>query len=643
MPNQMNIGIPPYIQNNSSGDTMNLNTFDPETGTEMQAINRKQQIANLLVQQSLAPRQGGMVGNVYVPAGLGQGAAQLGQALAGAYMTHKNDKARAGLESQNQQNVANAMTAYQESQQGKPVLTVPEGSQGPERPEMPATPETQQQGLARLMASQNPAVMRFAQYEAQRKAKEAEMATAQRNALAIEAAKANSAAALKGVPSVDEQNKLAQHQQDRTTLSAIDQANLDQHKTDRVTIPAVDQLRIDAENKRAAEKLAEEARQHNTPSGTALSQIDAQGALQNASLQQRQAEFEQKKANDIAQLELEKGKAGFAEKKLALDAQHQQEQLALQREMHNTPSGNALLTTDAQAAMQNATLAQRQTEFDQKVKQDQAELDFKKKQGVSDQEIKRQQIAMQDRHQKEQEKLTKEGHAIQERLGMAQQARQNEPNLAEGYRWADPAHTAQEKIPGSKADDKVEQAQAKVTTGHENVDKITSTLRGYYDDLNKGGGITNATKGTMDNLSAAASSSWLGKAVGHAVGTRNQAARDKIAETRPMLMQAIMQATGMSAKQMDSNTELKMWLQTATDPDLEYGANKEALDHLDDMFGLGIKQPAAPSGGGVQTATAAPVPGAKAEPAKIASDADYNALPSGAVFIAPDGKQRRKP
>ena len=31
------------------------------------------------------------------------------------------------------------------------------------------------------------------------------------------------------------------------------------------------------------------------------------------------------------------------------------------------------------------------------------------------------------------------------------------------------------------------------------------------------------------------------------------------------------------------------------------------------------------------------------KPANIKSDADYNALPSGATFVGPDGKTRRKP
>jgi hypothetical protein len=31
------------------------------------------------------------------------------------------------------------------------------------------------------------------------------------------------------------------------------------------------------------------------------------------------------------------------------------------------------------------------------------------------------------------------------------------------------------------------------------------------------------------------------------------------------------------------------------------------------------------------------------QPARVTSDADYNALPSGAMFVGPDGKTRRKP
>ena len=48
-----------------------------------------------------------------------------------------------------------------------------------------------------------------------------------------------------------------------------------------------------------------------------------------------------------------------------------------------------------------------------------------------------------------------------------------------------------------------------------------------------------------------------------------------------------MKATGMSAKQMDSNAELKLWLSTATDPTKGYEANIEALNNIASKYGSG--------------------------------------------------------
>jgi hypothetical protein len=55
---------------------------------------------------------------------------------------------------------------------------------------------------------------------------------------------------------------------------------------------------------------------------------------------------------------------------------------------------------------------------------------------------------------------------------------------------------------------------------------------------------------------------------------------------------------------------------------------KEAALIRDRHAGVGKSAPAEAPGGG---------------PKRVASDADYNALPSGTVFIDPEGKQRRKP
>ena len=95
--------------------------------------------------------------------------------------------------------------------------------------------------------------------------------------------------------------------------------------------------------------------------------------------------------------------------------------------------------------------------------------------------------------------------------------------------------------------------------------------------------------------------------------------------TRPALLAALMKATGMSAKQMDSNAELKLWLATATDPSLDVESNRRALAKIEQKYITKSPEPV----------TQGPKP--------ISSDADYDALPSGPEFIAPDGSHRRKP
>ena len=148
-----------------------------------------------------------------------------------------------------------------------------------------------------------------------------------------------------------------------------------------------------------------------------------------------------------------------------------------------------------------------------------------------------------------------------------------------GYRYT--PNGDMEAIPGGPADQK----QLSALGGKETVSNIVGGLRDSYNQLSSAGGITDPSKGTLSNLAARASSSGLGQFVGGAVGSQNQSVRNSIAMTRPLLLQAIMKATGMSAKQMDSNTELKLYLSTATDPTLDIEANKRALDKIEQLYG----------------------------------------------------------
>lgn len=112
-------------------------------------------------------------------------------------------------------------------------------------------------------------------------------------------------------------------------------------------------------------------------------------------------------------------------------------------------------------------------------------------------------------------------------------------------------------------------------------------LKESYDTLNKNFGITSENNKPGSNFGAWLSSTAPGQWVGRVAGTENATARDDIRMSRPGLMQSIVKASGMSAKQIDSNAELKLMLDQATDPQAGYEANMKALNRLEKRFGLG--------------------------------------------------------
>jgi hypothetical protein len=89
--------------------------MSPEVALEEQALNRKQQIANLLIQRGLAGMpQGQMAGRFYVPPSPVQGVANIAQLLAGLYGTHHIDESRKGLAQQDEDMVTKALEAYKQ-------------------------------------------------------------------------------------------------------------------------------------------------------------------------------------------------------------------------------------------------------------------------------------------------------------------------------------------------------------------------------------------------------------------------------------------------------------------------------------------------------------------------------------------------
>jgi hypothetical protein len=135
--------------------------------------------------------------------------------------------------------------------------------------------------------------------------------------------------------------------------------------------------------------------------------------------------------------------------------------------------------------------------------------------------------------------------------------------------------------------------QADRETAQENAGTAIAQLRQSFDQLDKLGGITSTQNRAGTNVMAGLSSSGVGQFTGRLFGTEAQSQRNQIAQTRPLLMTSIMKAMGLSAKQLDSNAELKLWLSAATDPTLDIQSNKAALDNLEQMLtGKGKDKPA---------------------------------------------------
>lgn len=163
-----------------------------------------------------------------------------------------------------------------------------------------------------------------------------------------------------------------------------------------------------------------------------------------------------------------------------------------------------------------------------------------------------------------------------------------------GYRWKEDG--SMEYVPGGPADQKAQLQKS----GEGTVASVVADLRDKYNILDSENAVVSQGNRVGTNIGAWIGNTGAGQTLSGMLGTKAQSARDSIAMTRPLLLQAIMKATGMSAKQMDSNAELKMYLATATDPKLGLQANMEALDRIERLYGGGANA-------GSTSATASPV------------------------------------
>ena len=123
--------------------------------------------------------------------------------------------------------------------------------------------------------------------------------------------------------------------------------------------------------------------------------------------------------------------------------------------------------------------------------------------------------------------------------------------------------------------------------GKDLVGDVATQMGNSYLKLYESSGIKSTSRGAAANLAASSQSSMLGQIGGGILGTENQSERDFIKSQRPILVQGIVKATGMTASQINSNVELKNLLDAATDPDKGYETNAKNLNLINKRFGTG--------------------------------------------------------
>lgn len=109
---------------------------------------------------------------------------------------------------------------------------------------------------------------------------------------------------------------------------------------------------------------------------------------------------------------------------------------------------------------------------------------------------------------------------------------------------------------------------------------LLDELDKIYTGLDKRKGLVSPKNGVINNVIARVRNSGAGQFVEGTIGTVDQSDRDRINSIRPSLMQSLAKATGMTGKQLDSNADVKLFMQTVTDPSKSAEANRLVIRGL---------------------------------------------------------------
>jgi hypothetical protein len=145
---------------------------------------------------------------------------------------------------------------------------------------------------------------------------------------------------------------------------------------------------------------------------------------------------------------------------------------------------------------------------------------------------------------------------------------------------------------------KAQEKAAQVAEGKETLGDILSTAQTLVKDLKDTGGMSSTSAGALSNLITSAQTGTSGQFLGGVFGTEAQSKRDQLKSVRLQLLNAIKQATGMSAQQLNSNVELQTYLKSLGSEGMTAEANLAIIDNLSKTYlGKGMAPPDKPKPG----------------------------------------------
>lgn len=143
--------------------------------------------------------------------------------------------------------------------------------------------------------------------------------------------------------------------------------------------------------------------------------------------------------------------------------------------------------------------------------------------------------------------------------------------------------------------------EEKASEGRDLLTKELDNIREDFKVLNESTAIPSSERSGIENAVSWVQSSTPGQIVGRVLGTKEQDARNRIQSARLRVMNAVKNATGMSAQQMNSNVELQTWLKSLGDVSNSYESNMGILDAIEGAYSNKSGKSPKPSGtGGVK-------------------------------------------